>query len=314
MQERKKVTISGGEPLLFSKLQLLVEKLFNMGYKTTVITNGTINNHQYMNLLQFLDCIQVSLDGTNPFYNDFTRGEGSFKKTLESLKIIRSIGYNRCAISFTPNKHNIKNIPELPEFVFSNGLAHIHLTKLMPVGRGVKTRNALLPDDDEYNQYFNEFLKKYKKINYRIKYNKDLHQFGDPKYSDRELIGLTYSSNFYRKSLDGRKKHSCGLGMGVISIDTKGNVYPCACLMKPELHIGNIDHDNIQTILLNGRSLAGKLSVDCEKVECHSCKVRYFCGGGCRACALMEGDIHKKEISCDKYIKEIENTMWTYNH
>ena len=71
----------------------------------------------------------------------------------------------------------------------------------------------------------------------------------------------------------------------VIHITANGDIYPCFYMQFPEFKVGNIKEDNILEIYRTDvmESLM-RLSVN-DFVQCSTCDIRYFCGGGCRGFA-----------------------------
>ncbi len=59
--------------------------------------------------------------------------------------------------------------------------------------------------------------------------------------------------------------------------------------------------DSAETIAGNGKGFAEQHNVECGNENCRTCELRFFCGGGCRACSLSEGDIHALDPYCEFY-------------
>ena len=91
----KVFNVFGGEPFIRKDTVDIIQYALKLGLKVTVTTNGTllpedkceelIKNANFSNLI-FL----VSLDGCDETENDFIRGQGSFKKTIQTIKTIQN--------------------------------------------------------------------------------------------------------------------------------------------------------------------------------------------------------------------------------
>ena len=106
---------------------------------------------------------------------------------------------------------------------------------------------------------------------------------------------------------------SCGMARNIISVDSKGNVYPCHILHNDRLLLGNIFD-----AALSGENLDKKVMQECQKANvdniqsCKRCEYRYLCGGGCRGRAFLQnGNLLGRDIYCRLFKKfhEIELNM-----
>lgn len=97
----------------------------------------------------------------------------------------------------------------------------------------------------------------------------------------------------------------CGAGMGVLSIDPLGNVFPCQSLHYKQFKLGNLLYNPINSILSNNilEDIKENFSVDNIPI-CKNCNVRYICGAGCRAATLkMEGKAMSYPKTLCKYYR-----------
>ena len=310
---RSTVLISGGEPFLFKGLPTLTKRLNELEYKNIVIiTNGTVGNEIYKEVLPNIHSLQVSVDGTQAEYHERTRGKGSFDKMVKSLKLAREFNIKRLIISFTPTKYNISNLPEIPKFAYEHDIDSIHLTRLMPVGRGVDNKPVIESDPDEYETNVREFMRNMERINRRIHYIRETEEFFLEEDKKRKYVELSMAADQSKKVINRHKVTNCSLGCGTISISSDNNVYPCPSLQHEEYRLGNILEDNMEDIMQKGKEVACKYSVD-NISTCKDCKMRYFCGGGCRACALgNEGNIDGEDPLCEYYMKAMLEIIWNY--
>lgn len=83
----KRVVFTGGEPILREDISDIVNYFSQQGVFTTVISNGLIVK-QKIKELKNLGAFVFSLDGPEKI-QDYIRGEGSYKKTVEAIKIAK---------------------------------------------------------------------------------------------------------------------------------------------------------------------------------------------------------------------------------
>ena len=116
---------TGGEPFILEDIYAMLayasERL-----KTTVLTNAMLfNSRRLARLLEIANPdlrIQVSLDGGRAEHHDAYRGPGSWKKTVEGIRILQDNGFNP-RLSTTETPANSAHLDELREFRRSLGIA-----------------------------------------------------------------------------------------------------------------------------------------------------------------------------------------------
>jgi len=76
-----KITLWGGEPLLYGKFVFLAERLSEMGFVLEIVTNGTLIGEENASVLrEKFSAVYVSLDGGEKAH-DAVRGQGMFSRT-----------------------------------------------------------------------------------------------------------------------------------------------------------------------------------------------------------------------------------------
>ncbi|MEE3180588.1 MAG: radical SAM protein, partial [Planctomycetota bacterium] len=95
----KEYYFTGGEPFLNRDMLPVLEETLAIG-PATVLTNGTVFTPSSIKALQAV-CeqslysleLRVSIDGYSPETNDPIRGEGTFEKALEGVKMLVEAGF-----------------------------------------------------------------------------------------------------------------------------------------------------------------------------------------------------------------------------
>lgn len=175
---------------MYEDLPRLVKKLREMKYKSIlVISNGTVGEEKYEQVIPYVDAIQISVDGSVREVHDLSRGEGSYDKMLSNLERLKKLGLSRLVISFTPTSKNIEDLPNIPKFAYDHNVDAIHITRLMPVGRGQKLDDNLTADSVEYTTNFKKFVDNFNNIEKLISIDSELNGAG------RSLISLTFAGD-----------------------------------------------------------------------------------------------------------------------
>jgi Fe-coproporphyrin III synthase len=121
------VSLSGGEPLVYTPLREIVERSRELGYRVTMISNGLLANERMDPVLEQLDGIAISFDGLEATHNALRGRPDAFRRACGALERLASKGLPvAAAISLARD-----SIPELPDLV-------VHLVGLG--ARGVQVR------------------------------------------------------------------------------------------------------------------------------------------------------------------------------
>jgi radical SAM protein with 4Fe4S-binding SPASM domain len=273
------VTFSGGEPLTSPDFPAILQCATDLGLKSTLFTNGLLlNRANVKSIIPFLDKIQISLDGTSAYSNDFIRGKGTFKEILNSIIIADHSIYesgSQCElnIAITLTSNNSRDIfDNLPKLIHQLELKSSHrylLSELSEAGRASKSRSIINPIENK-----------------------------DPSYSDiikqMSEIGI-YDAPTYDKYYS----TNCGIGESV-TISSDGQIFPCSIIEQPS--IGNIVENSSEDYIKSVKEYSESLSVENIDV-CKKCDIRYFCLGSCR----IKNYRHKKSYKITACTEEFKN-------
>lgn len=148
----RRLHLTGGEPLLWTKLFETIDHAFFLGYKSVLInTNGILLSADTCNTLADYNGIltSVSLDGSEKLHNRI-RGNGSHERTIRGIENALNAGIDM--IIFTTMYKSL--LPELPTFaktLFEKfpTIKHISLIPLMKaMDNGFSLSDELLEPDD----------------------------------------------------------------------------------------------------------------------------------------------------------------------
>jgi MoaA/NifB/PqqE/SkfB family radical SAM enzyme len=146
-----RLTILGGEPLLYEGFDELInsldtQKIKDLRITTNLTTVDVINRIDRDKLKDITIC--VSLDGHNSETHDFIRGRGAFKRTIENLAKILEDGKN-VEVTHTVMRHNIKHFPDFVAFCKSLGVINLNLHRMSLQGNALDNK-TLIVDPSSY--------------------------------------------------------------------------------------------------------------------------------------------------------------------
>lgn len=131
------ISLLGGEPLLRSDLETIIQKLSSYKIKTSIASNATLLTQERARSIYEagLKEIQVSLESNKENEHNQIRGKGTFYKTLNGMNAALKEGI-KVTLAFTIKKTNIDEIPEYFKFAKEAGVQSIRLMPFLPIGTG----------------------------------------------------------------------------------------------------------------------------------------------------------------------------------
>lgn len=261
------IVVSGGEPLLRKDIaELLQYAKMDAGIENiTLITNGTVD-FQFELLKGYVNTIAVSVDGYNKSHPSFLRNEGIFDKIMSTIRQIKAVGIE---VSIVPTLH-MKNYDAMKMYD--------ELAEELQVA--ISFSILSVPCNEIFKDYILNDNALSEIAESVIKLNADVD---DMKTAGEGLCAMK----------------SCGLAQNMISIDSKGDIYPCHILHDESLLLGNIFEKPLKLGNLNRNVIEHCTSANVDNIEgCKSCDYRYLCGGGCRGRAFLK---YKNLLAKDSY-------------
>ncbi len=82
------LSFSGGEPFVHPKIIELLEHAFSLGAKVQMVSNGTLIREKHLDLLSQLDCLTISVDGTEAAHDKIRARQGTYQRTLKTIKLL----------------------------------------------------------------------------------------------------------------------------------------------------------------------------------------------------------------------------------
>jgi radical SAM protein with 4Fe4S-binding SPASM domain len=289
-------SITGGEPFLHPQIFeiLNIVNSSNDVSRLDILTNGTFITQEIIDRLKQFDklrYIQISLDGSSPLIHDAIRGEGSFNKSMNGIRLLIQNGVE-VRVMFTLQHYNMFDVPTIIDLCIKEHISGITIERVIPNGGGDRFTPESIHmifkyisdrSDEEYAKGTDLKILKYRPLWINI----------DP---CRAKIGMNTPIH---KDLGGL----CSAGLDGICVLPNADVL--ACRRLPIL-IGNLQIDSLEKIWFQSKLLWEIRDKSNLKGKCHSCEYSSRCGG-CRSMAYAyTGDYLEEDPHC---WKEINNSI-----
>ena len=286
----KRVTLSGGEPLLHPDLRRIVE-FAGPRFKIQLLTNGTLIDEEWARFLAQFDIdIQISLDGSTSSVHDAIRGQGSYDAAIRGLKHLQEAGLGRSiTIATTVMNHNVGDLANMVSLAAELDVPRLRFLPLRRTGMAARQWEHIgsRVSGADYERVF-QIVERYEPAG------------RNPQDVTSGLSGMGLEMPEHGRS-DG-EGFWCPVGKQVV-VSPEGDAYPCVLLMAGEFKLGNVARDTLhsmtqsETMTRVCRSLAER---PYKIPECARCTWRSLCQGGCTGRALdVNGTIWNADDQCE---------------
>lgn len=151
-----KISITGGEPLLYSDLFTLVKELKMRGYQVSLSTNGNLLKTN-RDILNYVDEVTLPCDsGMSEKLEEMGRDKLQLLKTINNISLIKDVNPNvRIKISTVLNKKNIDEVENLAMIMGMLYLDEWEVHQFLPHGEGRNNIRQFLLGDREFQTAIN---------------------------------------------------------------------------------------------------------------------------------------------------------------
>lgn len=292
--EEIQLVFFGGEPLLNFDLiksvtsytrQRAAKKAKSVSFAIT--TNGTLLNDKVIAFLHENEIgITISMDGNESVHDRYRRfpdGSPSYARIMPKVQKLLKAPHRKPVVARV-------TVAGTPDGV-SETMAHLLEVGFAEVGFApVTTENG---DYQMSHWQMAQLLEQFQNL---------AEQFADAALSG-SFFGFTNIIDLLVVLHEGEvKRHPCGAGLGLFSVNTDGNLYLCQRMVdQPEARMGNIEAGFNQEAIGKFRARA---AID-QKKPCLTCWSRAVCAGGCYHEALLrEGGLTKPNLHYCDWIKQ----------
>lgn len=272
------VHITGGEPLLredfFEILKVFYKNRKMISY--TIMTNGSlIDDWSASKIKEYqVKCVQVSIDG-KPETHDSIRGKGNYKKTFESIDILRRYGIP-VIVSFTANKMNYMEFAHVSKCCEEHDVDLLWTDRVVPIGNGYTLEGGTLTVE-ECMEYFEIIKKEYDRV---------------VASKSRMEISIDRALQFI---VSKHIPHRCAAGDSLFAIDEQGNFLPCR---RMPIVCGNVFNESMEKIYFENAILNDLRRRNIPN-ECQKCRFKSSCNGGAKCIAYaISGKYDEAEPFC----------------
>jgi len=300
------VTLQGAEPFFRKDLKEIIQGIMRNRMRFTILSNGTLITDEMAAFLAFTgrcDGVQVSIDGSIPKTHDSCRGEGSFLKAIEGIRILKKYGVPVTA-RMTIHKHNVEDLEDTARLLLENfGLPMFSTNAVSYMGLARQNAEAVQLTVKERSFAMDTLLRLQKKYDGRIT--------GDagPLAEAKTWLEMEKARREGRKSMPGGGYlTACGGPMSKISVRADGVMAPC--IQMSHIELGRINKDDLTDVWQNHtelRRLRERSTIPLSNFElCKDCPYIKYCTGNCPALAytILGDDAHPSPDACLKRFLE----------
>lgn len=231
------VQLTGGEILLHKDIKKIIDYCNKKEYKIGILTNGLLLNSDIAEfLIDNVDTMLISIDGSNSDIYNFIRKNGDFNVLTSNLKTFMEIYNNNVNprlksiwVNFTYMQQNYEDIPNMLEYIKKIGLNQIQFAPYISFKyiNNDKLRNGLLVKDQEK---LNSIFERTRLLGKELDLDIDIDVFNEGDLCHQENWNKCYAHSTYYINWD-------------------GYIVPCACIPNPSFYnFGNLLEEDIRII------------------------------------------------------------------
>jgi len=279
------VVLTGGEPLLWSRLDDLVAHGVSLGLRMVLGTNGLCLDASRVRALKALGLsgVGISIDGVTAAAHDALRGmPGAFERACHAVRICAAAGLH-AQVHFTVTRATRTDLAEVVGLAKGLGAAIVHFFFLVCVGRGERRMDLSATE-----------------------YETCLEEIADLQANSAGIMVQTRCTPHFKRVLYQRDPAAeftrafgydgggCPAATHYARVGPRGEVTPCPYM---EVSGGNIRDDGFWDVW-DRSPLFATLRRPERHGACGDCEFRALCGG-CRARSFIDsGDLLGTDPSC----------------
>lgn len=143
------LSLSGGEPLLYSGFAALVPAAVELGFRVNLVTNGAPLGGRLLDLVaQHVNLVAVSLDGAPETHNNLRGDPQAFERAERGMDRLTQTGV-RYGFAFCVSRESLCDMPWAVDFAQSKGAALVQFHPFAATGRGQNLASQLNLDETD---------------------------------------------------------------------------------------------------------------------------------------------------------------------
>lgn len=291
MQRRPYLYITGGDPILHSRIWDFLELVHSYDIPFTIMGNPFHLTDEVCQRLRALGCrkYQLSIDGMRETH-DFFRMPGSFDTTLRSIHTIRRAGMH-CAVMTTVSETNRRELPDIIDLVVEHEVDIFAFGRYCPTSEDKSTRASWHIEPEDYRDLLERCWEKFEQ-----------HRDAETTFNLKDHLWTLF---LYEKGLfqipDGLDEDTiydgCNCGNCHFTISAEGRLMACR---RFDSYVGTV-HEELFDVFHGTRMERYRQHEQFEK--CSRCELLRFCRG-CPAVAFgYTHDFYAPDPQCWKQVE-----------
>ena len=256
--------LTGGEPLLRSDLDQIVELIGKTGASVYILSNGTLIERSWAERMAALGVkgVQVSFEGPQDVH-DSIRGTGSWLAARSGVANLLDAGIP-VTLNVTLSRLNAGRMMEMVSLAAAFGAQRLGFSRLVPAGQGRELAETMLTPNEVRKLYAELFAVDIPGLEIVT---------GDPVAAQMHAPST--------QNIGGAPLGGCAAGVSGLTLLSDGAILPCRRL---EIPIGNIRTDSLREVWATSEVLASLRDQSLYQGRCGACD-RWSGCRGCRAIA-----------------------------
>lgn len=143
------LSLSGGEPLLYSGFEAVVRGAVALGFRVNLITNGAPVGGKLLDIIaEYVNLIAISLDGAPELHNELRQDKNAFARAERAIDRLAALNV-QYGISYCVSRKSLPDMPWAVEFARAKGAVLVQFHPFAALGRGRHFNNYLSLTESE---------------------------------------------------------------------------------------------------------------------------------------------------------------------
>lgn len=264
------LNLTGGEPLLRKDIFDIIDYALDNGISVSIFSNLLLLNDRIARELERRNIyVLTSLDGSRPEVHDYIRGEGTWRKTVEGIKLLKKRDIS-VHTSFTITKYNYFDIAGYVELAVNLNVDYISCIPVIPSTK--KAREAM-PNYSQVKEALISFENKARELG---------------------VEASVWCAPFARLYLKGYVYVGTCPTLTMIDISPSGQLLLCDTL---DIVVGNFIEEDFEELKERYLEYVDKILASVPS-KCKTCQVNYICKGGCFARRYLLRKENMPDVLC----------------